>query len=295
MNRVAVPSNTEAGAGPGSVPRSGSVHVKHEVAVGEGLQQSALGIGQPTVISGRFGPRSKVASVQSAVRPAEVGGPNGQDGGGVRHGLERCINRTVHAFRVKGRERCSDGRYTVETRFTCSPHRPAVIRILREVRSKVDTRHHQLRVDPGDEVVQSAVKGDDHRIARRSVQFKQMHGGGVRVKPPLGHQIFTASKGHRLHEVDSHSRGRMIARRRQHGQRVARLVKRFDQQFKPNGLNAVVVGEQKPSTLGSHVASSGRFVLIVRFLRGLLTSDHHRQQARHEHHATQPGPPPGNT
>ncbi len=78
VDRIPIPSNTEAGAGPRSVPRSGCVHVEHEIPVREGLQQGTLGVGQPTVIGGRFGPRGEIARVQGAVRPAEVGALTGR-------------------------------------------------------------------------------------------------------------------------------------------------------------------------------------------------------------------------
>ena len=57
------------------------------------------------------------------------------------------------------------------------------------------------------EVVQTAVKGDDHGVARGPVQLKEMHGRGMRVESPGGDQVLSASERHGFHQIDAHAGG----------------------------------------------------------------------------------------
>ena len=125
-------------------------------------------------------------------------------------------------------------------------------------------------MNAGDEVVQTAIQGDDHRVAGGPVQLKQVNGCFVRVEAPRLGEVVTCSKGHGFHQIDAHAGGRVIAGRSQHGERITGLVQSFDQQLKPDGFDAIVVGEQQPATGLNHEQASGRCVLIVRFKRGLF-------------------------
>ena len=140
------------------------------------LSKELFGVHNPTFVGTRLGPGREITRVKSAVRATEVLGTEGQHGDSLGHRLQRGVNGGFHPLGVEGRERRCNGWYTVQACFPRRSHGAAVVGILREVGPEVHTGHHELRMNAGDEVVQTAIQGDDHRVAGGPVQLKQVNG-----------------------------------------------------------------------------------------------------------------------
>ncbi len=203
--RIPVPTNTEPSASPIAVPLRRRVEIQHEVTVGKGLHKRIIRGGEPSGVVVRCWPSREISRVHLAMRAPQVLRNRGEAITKATNGFNRRSDGPFHTLWIKRGVRGSQGRHTVEAGFTGRPHGTAVVRILREIWAQIHAGNDQLGDNTRNKTLETPVKRDDHRIARRSIEFKQMDWTSVRVKTPRVDQIFAGPKRHRFHQIDAHA------------------------------------------------------------------------------------------
>ena len=149
----------------------------------------------PCVLEGFVRPRADVGRTQVNRRTSKVDRGFGQQGKHAFDEQHRGVHGLLHPLGLEGGERGSDGGHAIQSCFTGSPHRAAVVGVLAQVWPKVDAGDDQTRHNLRGDVRQTTVQRDDHRVAWRAVQLEQAN-WSVAGQAPCLHQIHTFPQRH---------------------------------------------------------------------------------------------------